>query len=487
MTVPAGTPPSGQHAAPPPTGEPAARVNVRGVHDSILETIGWTPLVRLNRLARGIRTPVYVKLETKNPGYSLKDRIGLAIIEGAEREGRLKRGGTVVEATSGNTGIALAMVCAIRGYRTVFTMPDKMSEEKIRLLKSFGGRVVITPTAVPPDSPEHYVNVARTIAETTPNAIFANQFYNRRNTEAHYATTGPELWEQTQGRIAAFVTGMGTGGTISGAGRYLKERNPEVRIVGADPVGSILKRYKDTGEITKGEVYKVEGIGSDKIPGTLDIEVVDEVRQVTDRQSFNVARRITREEGIFCGGSTGTIMSVALDVARELDDPERWVVGMICDTGAWYLSKFHSDEWMRENRFLDEEAVDVAFLLGLKTRDVPAVVTVTRAQKVREALALMERYNISQIPVVEESDVLGSLSEGPLLSKVLADAGALERAVEEFLEPAFPVVDEGASMRRATEVLSRGGSAAVLVKSGGRLVGILTKFDVLHFLMDGSA
>jgi cystathionine beta-synthase len=471
----------------PPTSGSILDANRLRVYDSVLDTIGSTPLVRLQRLARGIRTPLYAKLETKNPGYSLKDRIGLAIVEDAERDGHLKRGGTVVEATSGNTGVALAMICALRGYRAIFTMPDKMSQEKIRLLKAFGARVVITPTAVPPDSPEHYVNVARQIAETTPGAIFANQFYNRKNTEAHYKTTGPELWEQTQGKMAAFVTGMGTGGTISGAGRYLKERNPAIRIVGADPVGSILKTYKETGRITKGEVYKVEGIGSDKIPGTLDIEFVDEIRQVTDKQSLNTARRVTREEGIFCGGSTGTILSVALEVAREIDDPDKWVVGMVCDTGAWYLSKFHSDEWMRENQFLEEEAVDVGVLLGLKTREVPAVVTLGRANAVREALALMERYNISQIPVVDGMEVVGSVSEGPLLSKVLADADMLERPVEEFLEAAFPVVDEGTSIRKATETLARGGSPAVLVRSGNRLVGILTKFDVLHFLMNGGS
>ncbi len=457
------------------------------VYDSVLDTIGSTPLVRLRRLARDLRTPLYAKLETKNPGYSVKDRIGMAMIEEAERDGRLGPGGTVVEATSGNTGVALAMACAIKGYRAVFTMPDKMSREKINLLKSFGARVVITPTAVPPDSPEYYVNVARSIAESTPNAVFANQFYNRRNPEAHYATTGPEIWEQTEGRVGAFVSGIGTGGTISGVGRYLKERDPSVRIVGADPVGSILRTYKETGEVTRGEVYKVEGIGGDKIAGALDIEYVDEIRNVTDKQSFGMARRITREEGIFCGGSTGTIMTVALEVAREMDDPERWVVGMVCDTGAWYLSKFHSDEWMRENRLLDEGEVDVAFLLGLKTRDVPAVVTVGRAHKVREALGLMERHNISQVPVVEGEDVVGSLSEGPLLSRVLADATALERRVEEFVEPPFPVVDDSTTLRRATEALSRGSSAAVLVRSGGRLVGIVTKFDVLHYLVNGGS
>src|SRR5687767_373628 len=417
------------------------------VYDNILEARNATPLIRLNKVARGIRTPIYGKAEHLSPGGSLKDRIGLSIIEAAERAGRLRPGGTIVEATAGNTGLALAMAAAIKGYHCVFVMPDKMSKEKQALLRAFGARIVITPTAVPPDHPDYYLNTARAIAEKTPNAIFADQFYNRANTEAHYELTAPEIWEQTGGRIAAFVTGMGTGGTMSGVGRFLKEKDPSIRTVGADPVGSILKEYKETGVIGQGKTYLVEGIGMDKIPGALDIEYVDEIRQVTDRQSFQMARRLTREEALFVGGSTGTIATVAIEVAREIDDPDRCVVFMLCDIGERYLSKFHSDEWMRENRMLEEEAVEVGYLLERKTRaDLPSIIMIQPDATVREALALMERYNISQIPVIEDHEQMGSLSEGALLTKVLADPEALDKPLDQFLEAPFPTVDEGANM-----------------------------------------
>lgn len=457
----------------------------RRVYDNVLEALNHTPLIRLRRVTRGIRTPVYGKSEHLSPGGSVKDRIGLAIIETAEQAGTLRPGGTVVEATAGNTGMSLAMAAAIKGYRCVFVMPDKMSLEKQRLMKAFGASLVITPTAVSPEHPDYYINTARKIAEDTPNAIFANQFYNRANTEAHYRLTAPEVWEQTNGRVAAFVAGMGTGGTISGVGRYLKEMNPAVRIVGADPYGSILKHYKETGEITEGRTYMVEGIGMDKIPGTLDIEYVDEIRNVTDKQSFQMARRLTREEALFVGGSSGTIVSVALEVARELDDPEAPVVAMLCDVGERYLSKFHSDEWMRENRMLEDERIEIAYLLERKARaDIPPLIMVRADATVREALELMEKYNVSQLPVIEDDQQRGSLSEGTLLNRVLADPGALDQPLDGYLEEPFPTVEETGSMKDVIGHLTAGDSA-LLVRKAGRYVGILTKFDVLHYLTNG--
>lgn len=316
----------------------------------VLETIGWTPLIRLNRVVEGARTPVYVKAESFNPGGSVKDRIGIAIIDAAEREGRLMPGGTIVEGTSGNTGIGLAIAAAVKGYRCIFTIPDKMSIEKVRLLEAFGAEVVVTPT-VPPDDPDYYGTVAQRIADETANSILADQFYNPVNPEAHYLTTGPEIWEQTDGRVSHFVASPGTGGTISGVARFLKEQCPAIRVIAGDPVGSVFARYWRTGELGEGETYTVEGIGNDKIPSTLHFDLIDEFRTVDDATSFEMARRLTREEGLFSGGSTGLIARVAVDVAHELDDPDSCVVCLLCDTGERYLSKVYDDEWLRSNGF----------------------------------------------------------------------------------------------------------------------------------------
>lgn len=323
-------------------------------YNSVLETIGGTPLIRLQRVGRGLQTPVYGKAEYVNPGASVKDRIGLAIIEAAEREGTLKAGGTIVEGTSGNTGVGLAIAAALKGYRCIFTMPDKMSREKVKLLKAYGAEVVITPTAVPPDHPDNYVMRAKQITHDTPGAVLANQFYNQVNPEAHIATTGPEIWQQTGGRVTHFVAGAGTGGTVSGVGRYLKQQDPAVRIIAGDPVGSLYTGYFRTRQLADdGAPYKVEGMGGDKAPSTVWWDEIDEFRQVSDRDAMTMARRLAREEGILVGGSAGANVHLALELARELDDPDALIVTILCDTGERYLSKIFDDEWLRENG-LDE-------------------------------------------------------------------------------------------------------------------------------------
>ena len=465
---------SSSSAPPPPPHQRA--------YESVLDVIGWTPLIRLQRVTRGIRTPVYGKAEFMNPGGSVKDRIGPAIIEAAEREGRLRPGGTVVEGTSGNTGVGLALAAVPRGYRCIFTIPDKMSQEKVRLLKAFGAEVIVTPTAVPPDHPDNYVMMAKRIAEETPNAILANQFYNQANPEAHYRTTGPELWEQTEGRITHFVAAAGTGGTITGVGRYLKERNPEIRIVGGDPAGSILREYAATGVKGEGAPYKVEGIGQDKIPGTLDLDIVDEWRTVDDRTSFAMARRLTREEGLFVGGSSGLITHVALQVAREVDDPEACVVTMLCDTGERYLSKLYNDEWLREHQLLEPARVTAALMMGMKGREVPErIVSVEPSTLVRRALEFITGQNISQLPVIAEGDCVGHVSEATLMARVVEDPRVLDHSVQELMDPPLPVVDAQVPLDAVTRLLTRQ-NPAILVRRDGELAGIITRFDVLRYL-----
>ena len=461
--------------------------NVRDlrVYDSVLETMGWTPLIRLTRVTRGIRTPVWAKAEMYNPGGSVKDRIGMPIIEQAERDGSLKPGGTIVEGTSGNTGVALAIVAALKGYKCIFTMPDKMSQEKVRLLKAYGAEVVITPTAVPPDHPDSYVMTAKRIAHETPNAILANQFYNQANPDAHYATTGPELWEQTKGRITHIVAGAGTGGTITGAGRYLKEKNPKIQVVCGDPVGSILAEYWRSGGTnkTEGVPYKVEGIGQDKIPDTLDLRIIDEFQTVSDREAFAMARRLTREEGLFSGGSSGLLAHVALSVARRVNDPDACVVTFLCDTGERYLSKVYNDERMRENQLLDTEKVTLGHLLDVKGERSPAgVISTAPGATVRQALRLMSLHDVSQLPVMDGRDCVGSVSENVLSVRGLEDVKVLERTVGDTMDSPFPVVDAEHSMDAIVKLLSKS-NPAVLVREANEIRGIVTRSDMLHYLM----
>lgn len=449
-------------------------------HESILSTIGRTPLVKLNKVTKGIRANVFAKVESFNPGGSVKDRIGIGIIEEAERDGRLKPGGTIVEATSGNTGLGLAIAAAVKGYHCVFTMPDKMSIEKIRLLRAFGAEVIVTPTAVPHESPESYTEVAKRIVRETPNSILANQYYNPKNPEAHYLTTGPEVWEQTGGQLTHFVCAIGTGGTITGTGRYLKEKDPSIKVVGIDPKGSVLREYFYTKKFSPVfKTYKVEGIGQDYVPGVLQFQFVDEVIEVTDRESFIMARRLTREEGIFVGGSAGTAMAGALKYAEQLGKDDVVVV-LLPDTGERYLSKIYNDDWMRENRFLIPEKVTIRYVLESK-RGVPALVSIDPNATARKTLDLINEHNVSQLPVLEGDTVVGSIVESELMSALIADPAAFDTPVGKLMQPAFPAVAMDEPINHAITLLSKK-HPAVLVEDQKKVVGILTRYDVIEYM-----
>ncbi len=466
---------------------PAIMMRPRVLHN-ILEALGNTPLVRLHSVTRGVAPEVLAKVEFFNPGGSVKDRIGLAIIEDAERSGKLKPGGTIVEATSGNTGVGLAIAAAIKGYKTVFVMPDKMSEEKIRLLRAFGARVIITPTAVEPDDPRSYYSVARRIVEETPNAILANQYHNPVNPQVHYLTTGPEIWEQTEGRVDVFVATMGTGGTISGVGRYLKERKPEVKVVGVDAVGSILCHYFYTGEITQASTYRVEGFGEDFIPSTLDFSVVDDVVQVDDRESFLMARRLVREEGLFVGGSSGSAVAAALKYIRQKQiGPDKVVVVLLPDTGARYLSKIFNDDWMRENGFL-EAWCDATVGDVLHAKPQQGVISLRPTDRMTDVIALMKEHGISQAPVIEGGRVLGLVREVDLLNHVLmaGHTHTPEETIADIIQPevATAAIDEPLDV--VMNLLSAGADVVLVIpppaEEGRGVLGILTKIDVLDYI-----
>jgi cystathionine beta-synthase len=448
-------------------------------HDSILEVIGNTPMVRLNRIGRGLKPILLAKLEYLNPGGSVKDRIGIRMLESAEKEGRIKPGGTIIEGTSGNTGMGLALASAIKGYQCIFTMPDKMSQEKIDALRALGAEVIVTPTQVDHHDPRSYHSVAHRLSREIPNSVFPNQYQNPANADAHYDATGPEIWDQTEGRVTHAVIGVGTGGTITGVARFLKEKNPAIRIIGADPQGSIFAEMFKTGKKPQPQPYKVEGIGQDEMPGNVDFSVIDEIHAVSDKNAFLRTRLLARTEGIFAGGSAGAALHVALTTCESLDE-SHVVVVIIPDSGTRYLSKIYNDNWMKENQFL-EPAVQVKAgqVVREKARRTKDLVFVPLGITVEDAVNLMREHDISQVPVIEGGEVVGSISEARILDILVSNATARGKPVVEYMEKPFPVVSDDASL---TEVAQRMGEiSAVLVRQKGGF-DIITKSDLIFFL-----
>jgi len=442
------------------------------LHDNILQSIGQTPLVRLRRVTEGLSVPVYVKVECGNPAGSIKDRVAVAMVADAERRGLLRAGGTIIEATAGNTGLGLAMVAAVKGYRCIFVLPDKMSKEKISLLKAYGAEVVITPTGVPPDSPDSYNGVADRLAREIPGAWRPNQFANQANPDVHYRTTGPEIWQQTDGRVTVFVSGVGTGGTVTGVGRYLKEQNPDVKVVGADPEGSVL-----SGGAPK--PWKVEGIGEDFVPKTFNSQVVDDWVRVSDAESFAVARDIARREGMLLGGSTGTNVAAALRYARRLSG-DQLVVAIGCDTGRNYMSKFFDDAWLAENNLTaaPEPAQSIADMLA--ARGPRQLIPIAPSATVAAAIELMQGKGISQLPVVEAGKPVGSLHELTLARALHDHQDPKKVTVGEIMARPLPTLDARTHLDEAYRLLMSG-HTGVLVTDGGTVTDIVTRIDLVNY------
>ena len=445
---------------------------------TILDAIGHTPLVKLNRVARDVAAAIYVKCEYMNPGGSMKDRMTLHMVNQAERRGDLKPGGTIIEATSGNTGAGLAMIAAVRGYSCVFVMPDKMSNEKIAALKAFGARVVVCPTAVEPDDPRSYYSVAQRLHADTPNSFYANQYHNEDNPGGHYRSTGPEIWEQTKGQIDVFVAGMGTGGTMAGTGRYLKEQKPSVQLVGVDPVGSLYYDYVKSQRVTKAFTYKVEGIGEDFFPSTFDPEWLDDIVRVDDKECFLMARDLVRYEGLYAGGSAGAAVAGAIKFARQSKKRQNIVV-LLPDGAAKYLSKVFNDEWLRENGFLDDEW-GLGIVADLLAYRHSKVITAKATDRVRDVIAKMKARGISQLPVMSRGQLLGAVAEVDLLRYLAAGEHSLDTRVEALVESDYATVSPQTRIDLVQDLLADTRMAIVL--EGDDLVGVITKIDLITYL-----
>ena len=446
--------------------------------NSIIEQIGNTPLIKLNKINKELKPQIFAKLESANPGGSVKDRIGFSMIADAEMKGTLKPGGTIIEATSGNTGIGLAITAAVKGYRCIFVVTSKVSEEKINYLKALGSEVIVVSNLVDPDDPEYYVNVARRLHSEIPNSFFAYQYSNPSNPEIHYRTTGPEIWHQTDGKITHFVSSIGTGGTISGTGRFLKEKNPDIQVIGADPLGSIFKHYKETGEIIKGTPYLVEGIGQDCLPENVHFQYIDKIVNISDKDSFAAARRLTKEEGIFCGGSTGTIVHVALEVAKHCSKDDV-IVFIVCDTGERYLSKVHNEDWLKLNRMLDTEVRTLRDISDRKKASgIEEIVSIKEDDKVKDVLELITKTGYTQIPVLRGKQSIGAIRENRLLSKLVENPQLYNSLIKDVIEESFPILDAKTELAEVKSLLKE--HPAILVSDFGLVTDIITRYDLIN-------
>jgi cystathionine beta-synthase len=456
-------------------------MNFRKPSNNIMETIGNTPLVRINNLTKGLKATVYAKVETFNPGNSIKDRMALKMVEDAEKDGRLKPGGTIIEGTSGNTGMGLAIAAIIKGYKCIFTTTDKQSKEKVDALRAFGADVIVCPTDVEPEDPRSYYSVSSRLEKEVPNAWKPNQYDNLSNAQAHYEQTGPEIWEQTEGKVTHLVVGVGTGGTISGTGRYLKEKNPNIKVWGIDTYGSVFKKYKETGIFDKNEIYPyiTEGIGEDFLPQNVDFNVIDRFEKVTDKDAAMMTREITKKEGIFAGNSAGSAMAGLLQLKDELKEGDLVVV-IFHDHGTRYLGKMFNDEWMMEKGFFDKKGLEAKDLVNTNTNG--KLITLEAADSIGSAVKLMNKMNISQIPVTNGGRIVGSINESLLYSKIVANPEIKNQTIESIMQPAFPFVDSSAPVDSLSAMITDKNPAVLVRDFKLDKTYIITRFDIVNAL-----